>query len=305
MTARQIDEHTNNIIIGAGEVYIDLFDAAGARTGELYLGDAVGARLSIATEETTIFSGTGPVAQELERVVRSVTRTFNLTLHDINLENLGLFTVADVTTIPGAAVVAAEGAIVRPGRWYHLGVGSADRPAGQIALDTPADKAAAIAAVSAVSTATPAVTATQAVAANRFATGASEAEQKGQYIVDFEHARIFWLPQIAGAGAHPLYVAKAGIDAGRAVEIGYTPADPEREQVQGALKQQRGAFRYIEDPAAGEGRNFYAPSCVIAPGGDMALLDGRSSEQQITLAVSAIEPGNGFNPLYIDAQPAP
>ena len=75
-----------------------------------------------------------------------------------------------------------------------------------------------------------------------------------------------------------------------------------RAQVQGALRQQRGAFRYIEDAAAGEGRNFYAPLCVIAPGGDMALLDGRSSEQQIGLAVTAIEPGGALSPLYIDGQ---
>lgn len=297
MTARELDQHTNNIVIGAGEVYIDIFDEAGAPAGELYLGDSVGATLAIATEETTVFSGSGPVARELTRIVRSVTRTFNLTLHDINMENLALFTVAEVEAIAGAAAVTDEAAVFRPGRWYQLGSGSDQRPAGALALDTPANKAAAAAAVTVTATAGTAPAAVQAIAANRFATGASETEQKGQFTVDFERARIYWLP-----ADHPLYAALAGIEAGAGVEIDYTPADAARAQVQGALRQQRGAFRYIEDAAAGEGRNFYAPLCVIAPGGDMALLDGRSSEQQIGLAVSAIEPGGALSPLYIDGQ---
>ena len=87
MTARNIDKRTDNIVIGAGEVYLDL-DEGGAPTGERYLGDAVGAALEITTEETTVFSGSGPVARELARIARSVTRTVMLTLHDISLENL-------------------------------------------------------------------------------------------------------------------------------------------------------------------------------------------------------------------------
>jgi len=75
-------EHRNNVVIGAGEVYLDLFDAAGAKTGERYLGDAAGAVLAIATEETTVFSGTGAVAQELERVIRQITREVRVTLRD-------------------------------------------------------------------------------------------------------------------------------------------------------------------------------------------------------------------------------
>ena len=79
MTARNIDKRTDNIVIGAGEVYLDLHED-GAPTGERYLGDAVGAALEITTEETTVFSGSGPVARELARIARSVTRAVTLTL---------------------------------------------------------------------------------------------------------------------------------------------------------------------------------------------------------------------------------
>ena len=296
MTARSIDKRTDNILIGAGEVYLDIHEG-GAATGERYLGDAVGAELEVAAEETTVFSGSGPVARELTRIARSVTRTARLTLHDISLENLALFTVGDVKRLGAAGHVSGEAAVLRPGRWYQLG--GADRPAGVLRLATPASKAAAIAAVTVATTAQTPVTATQAIAAGQFGSGATETEQKGQYIVDYARARIFWL-----SADHALYDAKAGVEAGAALAIDYTPDDAARDQVQGAFRQLIGAFRYIEDAAEGQGRNIYAPRCSIQPAGGLTLLDGRSSEQQIRLAVSMLEPGGGRSALYVDGQVA-
>ena len=200
MTARNIDKRSDNIVIGAGEVYLDLHEG-GASTGERYLGDAVGAALEITTEETTVFSGSGPVARELARIARSVTRTVTLTLHDISLENLALFAVGEMRRLNAAAPVSGEPAVLRPGRWHQLG--GADRPAGVLGLPSPADKATAIAAVTVSTTAQTPVTATQEIAAKQFAAGAGETEQKGQYIVDYDRARIYWLPP-----DHPLYAAR-------------------------------------------------------------------------------------------------
>ena len=296
MTARSIDKRTDNILIGAGEVYLDIHER-GVATGERYLGDAVGAELEVAAEETTVFSGSGPVARELTRIARSVTRTVRLTLHDISLENLALFTVSEMKRLGAAGQVSDEATVLRPGRWYQLG--GADRPAGVLRLATPASKAAANSAVTVTSTAGAKPEAAQAIDANRFATGASETEQKGQYVVDYARARIFWLP-----ADHALYEAKAGVEAGTALAIDYTPDDAARDQVQGAFRQLIGAFRYIEDAAEGQGRNIYAPRCSIQPAGGLTLLDGRSSEQQIRLAVSMLEPGGGRPALYIDGQAA-
>lgn len=297
MTARQIDKRTDNILIGAGEVYIDLVGDNGEGTGERYLGDAVSATLEIATEETTVFSGSGPVAVELARIARSVTRTATLTLHDISLENLALFTVGAVRQLDAAAAVADERAVLRPGRWYQFS--GAARPAGALGLVQPANKAAAVAAATVATKANRPVSAVQGIAAGRFGVGADETEQKGQFVVDYERARIYWLP-----AGHELYEAKAGIEAGAEVGIDYTPDDAARPQVQGTLRQVIGAFRYIEDAAEGRGRNIYAPRCSIQPAGELTLLDGRSSEQQIRLAVSMLEPGGGEPALYIDGQAA-
>ena len=296
MTARNIESRTDNILIGAGEVYLDLHEG-GTPTGERYLGDAVGAALEITTEETTVFSGSGPVARELARIARSVTRTVTLTLHDISLENLALFTVSEVRQLKVADPVSDEPAVLKPGRWHQLG--GADRPAGVLRIATPASKAAAVAAVTIATTAQTPVTATQAIAAGQFGSGAGETEQKGQFIVDYARARIFWLP-----ADHALFEAEAGIEAGATLAIDYTPDDAARDQVQGVFRQLIGAFRYIEDAAEGHGRNIYAPRCSIQPAGGLTLLDGRSSEQQIRLAVSMLEPAGSRPALYIDGQAA-
>ena len=294
MTARSIDRRTDNIVIGAGEVYLDLHEE-GASTGERYLGDAVGAALEISTEETTVFSGSGPVATELARIARSVARTVTLTLHDISLENLALFSVGAVKRLDPAGAAQGESAVFRPGRWHQLG--GAARPAGVLGLARPADQAAAIAAVTVASAAPQPVAAVQAIEAGRFAQGATESGQAGQFIVDYERARLYWLPV-----DHPLHEDRAGIEAGAALTVDYTPDDEARPQVQGALTQVVGAFRYIEDAAEGRGRNIYAPRCSIQPAGPLTLLDGRSSEQQIRLAVSLLEPGSGRPALYIDGR---
>ncbi|MCY4395894.1 MAG: hypothetical protein OXC10_12240 [Rhodospirillaceae bacterium] len=55
--------------------------------------------------------------------------------------------------------------------------------------------------------------------------------------------------------------------------------------------------------ASGEGRNFYAPFCTVAPNGSLPLLDGRNAEQQGALSVVCLEPGGATSPLDIDAQP--
>lgn len=120
------ERHTDNIVVGAGEVHLDLFDAAGAKTGERYLGDCAGATLAVTTEETRIFSGTGAVATELVTIARQVTREIRLTLHDMSLENMALFVIGD--TVKPAAV-ANEAFAVEPDKSYQLGV-SPDNPAG-------------------------------------------------------------------------------------------------------------------------------------------------------------------------------
>ena len=264
---RARDQHTDNILIGAGEVHFDEFDADGNKTGERYLGDAVGATLAITTEETSVFSGTGAVAQQLANIPRTVARVFNLNLHDISLKNLALFVIGDMEE---PAAVADEVIEVAPGRGYQLGV-SEDNPAGYSLVADVAVTGGTVDAQGAF---------TAAAGNNAWASGTD-------YEVDAAAGRIAILE-----------TENTKVD-GAAIQVDYTPAS----RVKSSSKQVRGAFRYIEDPAEGEGRNFYAPDCRVRPNGELALLDGRNTEQQIALAVTALEPGGGLEALYIDGRP--
>ena len=135
-----IDRHANNVVIGAGEFYIDLYDADDKLTGERYAGDTVAASLTVTTERATVFSGDGAVSTRLVDIARSISRTLTLTLHDISPDNLALFVAADAETASDtAAAVVDEEITVRRGRWYQLGV-SAAKPGGVGAVSaTPAD----------------------------------------------------------------------------------------------------------------------------------------------------------------------
>jgi len=114
------EKHTDNIVIGAGEIFLDLLDADDGATGERYLGDGVGASLTVTTERTQVFSGTGPVARKLADVVLSITRTLSITLHDMSHENIALFVGGSAIeeVADAAAEVTDERLTVKQGHWY-------------------------------------------------------------------------------------------------------------------------------------------------------------------------------------------
>lgn len=48
------------------------------------------------TERTQVYSGDGPVAERLIEIVRSITRSLSMALHDMSAENLALFVAGDI-----------------------------------------------------------------------------------------------------------------------------------------------------------------------------------------------------------------
>ncbi len=263
-------KNTDNILIGSGEVYIDVLDDDDDPVGERYLGDAVGASLSVTTERVQVFSGTGPVARQLVNSVRSITRSLTLTLHDISPENLALFvggkSVEDVAD--AATLVTDEALTVKKGRWYQLGV-STSKPTGVGAIDATAAKTV--------------VTDTES-SPNIYTAGTD-------YTVDPARGRLYIEP-------------KSTIPDDGDIHVDYTPVAATRKQVKtGELKETRAAVRYIEDPVAGEGRNYYAPLCSVGASGEMGLMS-RDTEQQIQLTAEILEPPGGKAALLIDGEAA-
>ena len=267
-------QHTSNIVIGSGEIFIDLL-VDGAYTGERYLGDSVGASLSIAIERTQIFSGDGPVSKRLVDQVRQVTHTLACTAQDVSAENLALFVVGDASTRQQAAVAVADETFqVRKGRWYQLGA-SASNPGGVSAI------AAAGVAVSVGATAA-AATAAAAIAAGSIA---------ANYFVSADHGRLYVLPGAPDiADDHYL-------------SVDYTPVARDLEDVKvTASRSIEGAFRYVESadlPGSGRGRNIYARLCSVSGSGELNL-KARDANQQIALTIEVQEPAGDWPSLAID-----
>ncbi len=258
-TARE--KHSNDIVVGAGEVFIDLLDAAHARTGERYIGDSTGASISVETEQTTVFSGDGPIAQKLVDFQRSISHTMTCTVHDMSPDNIALFLAGEVEDeADTAAAVSGEKITVKQGLWYQLGVKPDTKPAG-IAKVKPG---------------------TVTVATKTKGT---------DFDVDADHGRIYIIP-------------KAGISDNTEITVGYTPvASTRRRAKAGERRQVRAAVRYIEDPSAGRGSNWYIRQASIGASGEMAL-KSRDTEQSITLTISIEVPEDGTPAVICDGQPA-
>ncbi len=284
------ETYENNIVIGSGEVYLDILDEAGAGTGERYLGDSVGASLSVATERVTVASGDGPAEVDLVDKVRSIERTLTLTLHDISGENLALFVGGAVGSSPEVAATRVTGTAAyevraRRGRWYQIGA-SPYRPAGVGAVQdqTAEDKTAG-----AFDAGSKAVIVTTKAATPTSDNTLVRAES---YTVDAARGRIFFYPGATGMdGAN-----------GTKVYIHYAPVAQNagsRLLIRARTDSVEASLRYIESADSGAGRDYYAPRCTIAAGGELAL-KSREGEQQIQLAASILDPGDGRAALYVD-----
>ena len=271
------EQHVNNIVVGAGEIFLDLLDADGNLQGERYLGDSVGMTLSITTERTTVWSGDGPVAVKLEDSVRTVERALGFVLHDASPENLALFALADMPAadiddgavrVTGAAAYKIEDVV--KGRWYQLGA-TAAAPWGVRAIE-----AGAAGAVVTTAAAAPSQSNTIAAAA---------------YVVDAPNARIFFKPSAAAPAD------------GDDVWVHYTPAGAEGPVIRTSASKREvlAALRYIEDPSAGKGRNVYARRVSVAPSGEAAL-KSRDTEVQMQFSGVVLEPGGGVPALVIDGR---
>ncbi len=258
------DQHTNNIVLGAGEFYVDLLDASDNTGGERYVGDTVGGSLQVQTETTTVYSGDGPSSSLLSEVVTQVTRTITITMHDIQAANLALFVIGDVAEQTDAAsAVTDETFNVRPGYWYPLGV-SKTKPGGVIGVSADAFV---------VKQKNKTITADDT-----------------NYVVDAAHGR--------------LYIPAGGMITAGEIKVTYTPVAQTVPVVKASDKQLRAAIRYVEDAADGKGNNYYAPRCNVSAAGTMELKSRDTEEQlQINCQVTEPKQ-DGFPALYINGQAA-
>jgi len=271
--ARELHEEV--VQLGAGEIFIDLYENDAPTGGERYLGDSPGATISITTERTTIQSSDGAVARDLIDRIRSVSRTMGFTLQDASIANWGLFLIGEVESPTTIAAVAADGAVgdgtglVPPGRWAPIKKG--DYEVGAIALK----KANGNITDGAV---------TKSSSANH--ASPSNAVAGTDYEFDEKTGRIF--NKLAEAQSFKVAVAQTK---GRKVT---------RAKATAAASETICAIRYVEDEVEGvPGRNVYIRRTNLVPAGEAAL-KSRDTPQQFAFTATVLDPGGAHPAMTID-----
>lgn len=204
-----------NIVLGAGKLYLALDSAAGVLGGERYLGDTPGFEISVQSQSQEYWGSDTAIAEKLEDVVTRVTRASTIQCNDISDENLALFVMGSINTITqSAGAVTEEAHTVIPDYYYQLGT-SAHSPTG--VRDVTA------------------VVVTDS-------TGATTHEAGTDYEIDLELARLHILPggAIAAAGEEEVLVDYS------------TSAGSRTQVITDALVPQIGALRYVADNTRGE-----------------------------------------------------
>lgn len=112
----------NNILLGRGKIYFDRFDANGARTGELFLGNCPTFEITPTSEDIKKYSSADKSADLIASDVLRTTLAIRIVGDEFSKENLAMALFGDTATLAqtGSTVTAEEIASVLQGRYYAL-----------------------------------------------------------------------------------------------------------------------------------------------------------------------------------------
>ena len=267
------DRSTNNIVFGAGEIHIDLYDDDGNLTGERYIGSSPGLSLSAQIERTQTYDDDGAVASKIVDFVRTIDRNLQFQCKNISDENLALFIAGETETITytETAVTDEDLGAVKQGRSYIIGK-TAARPLGL--QHKPS-----------------AVTVTENGGGTSFTESTSSV--RNAYVLD-DQGRIY-IEVKAGAKAAAI------IPDGTELEIDYTPKAASYTQAKAfRAKQIRCALHYIEFPAnpKSKPRDLYALDCNLSASGEFAV-KSRENPQTMSFDCAIQEPAAAGTPSLV------
>jgi hypothetical protein len=114
--------HANDYCLGAGYVS---FAAESSSTTEgtafVYLGQTSGFSIGGVAETITADSYDTPVAEELVRIVKKVTRESQITLNDIDAYNMGLFLMGSSSAVTQTTGSGTTAITMSKGKYFKLG----------------------------------------------------------------------------------------------------------------------------------------------------------------------------------------
>ncbi len=238
-------DHKDNIVLGAGYVYFDIFDDNGNPTGERYLGQTPTLSISASSEVLEHFTSDGPIAQVDASVATQVTRTGSLTIDDISPENLRLFIVGEIDEINESAVSSPITQVfptATRGLYYQLG--DTDGP-GDFNIDD----------------------------IDSIESDGTALVEGTDYEIDKGSGRIYLKPE------------SIAVTDGEELEVEYTLLARERRVIKTSDQVRlRGALRFTSDNSHGENINIYIPDCGISPDGELNF-KSRTDWQQMAFSL--------------------
>lgn len=116
-----------NLLLGHGEVYFDRLSAAGAKTGEVFLGNVSALAINMSNETKEKYDSVTAAGNLLARVITRTTAEVSLSMTEFTAKNLALYALGDASSpyTQSSATVVAESlnggvAIPSTDAWYPL-----------------------------------------------------------------------------------------------------------------------------------------------------------------------------------------
>lgn len=231
-----------NLVLGRGRVYVDLYDVDGNLTGEVYIGNTPSFALS--TEEETLehVSSDEGIREVDAEVTLSETDTLTFTTDDIQPFNVAMFFKGSESAFATAAIPSVvETHTVKRGRWYQLGMTQANPSGHRLVTLTSAE-------IGAVPIPNPAL----------------------NYELDAALGRVYILPD-----------APDIVDDDE-IEFDYAVSASSRPIIITSQDEKIAAVRFIANNAHGTNQDHYWPKVRIAPDGDYELKGDEWQEISLT-----------------------
>lgn len=267
-----------NYVVGRGRVYFDKFKKGSnnSESGELYFGNSPEFTLTTDSETLDHYSSESGLREMDASVLLELTQGGNLTVDEINADNLALFFLGQKTTVTQTQATDRKETfnLIQKGRYYQLGADDVTPSGVRNVTNFQIVTAAAGTSIS--------------IGSGDISTipGTSPLPQD-QWELDTESGRLYIEPDAADVPG-----------AGLVAAVQYDVDAQSRTMVIGKSDMIYGALRFISDNPVGDNKDYYFPKVALQPDGDYAL---KGDDWQVMgFSFRAMKKNSATQRIYID-----